>query len=153
MADAKRSNIRKKVTAAKSRNQSRAEAPSMTDRAGEKAMEAKDKFTAFAKEHPITTVAGALAVGVLVSGFFRGSPTRKAGKKLGRRAAGLAALATEMAIAFGQQAMEKAGDAREAGADKLGDWSEDAADYMSSARAAARDAGKSISKALRDRLN
>ena len=153
MADAKRSNIRKKVTAAKSRNQSRAEAPSMTDRAGEKAMEAKDKFTAFAKEHPITTVAGALAVGVLVSGFFRGSPTRKAGKKLGRRAAGLAALATEMAIAFGQQAMEKAGDAREAGADKLGDWSEDAADYMSSARAAARDAGTSISKALRDRLN
>jgi len=153
MADAKRSNIRKKVTAAKSRNQSRAQAPSMTDRAGEKALAAKDKFTAFAKEHPITTVAGALALGVLVSGFFRGSPTRKAGKKLGQRAAGLAALATEIAVAYGQQAMEKAGEARETGADKLGDWSEDAADYVASARAAARETGRSITKALRDRLN
>ena len=153
MADAKRSNIRKKVTAAKSRNQSRAQAPSMTDRAGEKALAAKDKFTAFAKEHPITTVAGALALGVLVSGFFRGSPTRKAGRKLGQRAAGLAALATELAVAYGQQAMEKAGEARETGADKLGDWSEDAADYVASARAAARETGRSITKALRDRLN
>lgn len=153
MADAKRSNIRKKVTAAKSRNQSRAQAPSMTDRAGEKAIAAKDKFTAFAKEHPITTVAGALALGVLVSGFFRGSPTRKAGRKLGQRAAGLAALATELAVAYGQQAMEKAGEARETGADKLGDWSEDAADYVASARAAARETGRSITKALRDRLN
>jgi ElaB/YqjD/DUF883 family membrane-anchored ribosome-binding protein len=153
MADAKRSNIRKKVTAAKSRNQSRAQAPSMTDRAGEKAIAAKDKFTAFAKEHPITTVAGALALGVLVSGFFRGSPTRKAGRKLGQRAAGLAALATELAVAYGQQAMEKAGEARETGAEKLGDWSEDAADYVASARAAARETGRSITKALRDRLN
>jgi hypothetical protein len=153
MADAKRSNIRKKVTAAKSRNQSRVQAPSMTDRAGEKAIAAKDKFTAFAKEHPITTVAGALALGVLVSGFFRGSPTRKAGRKLGQRAAGLAALATELAVAYGQQAMEKAGEARETGAEKLGDWSEDAADYVASARAAARETGRSITKALRDRLN
>jgi ElaB/YqjD/DUF883 family membrane-anchored ribosome-binding protein len=153
MADAKRSNIRKRVTAAKSRNKSRAQAPSMTDRAGEKAIAAKDKFTAFAKEHPITTVAGALALGVLVSGFFRGSPTRKAGRKLGQRAAGLAALATELAVAYGQQAMEKAGEARETGADKLGDWSEDAADYVASARAAARETGRSITKALRDRLN
>jgi hypothetical protein len=153
MADAKRSNIRKRVTAAKSRNKSRAQAPSMTDRAGEKAIAAKDKFTAFAKEHPITTVAGALALGVLVSGFFRGSPTRKAGRKLGQRAAGLAALATELAVAYGQQAMEKAGEARETGAEKLGDWSEDAADYVASARAAARETGRSITKALRDRLN
>jgi hypothetical protein len=153
MTDAKRKNIKRKVTAAKSRNEARAEPASLTDRAGEKAIEAKDKFTAFAKSHPIATVAGGLAVGILVSGLFRGSPTRKAGKKIGTKAAGLAALATELAIAYGQSAMEKAGDAREAGADKLGSWSEDAADYVASARAAARETGKSITQALRDRLN
>jgi hypothetical protein len=152
MPDAKRQNIKRKVTAAKSRNKARAE-PSMTDRAGEKAIEAKDKFTAFVKEHPFATVAGGLAVGVLLSGLFRGSPTRKAGRKIGARAAGLAALATELAVAYAQSAMEAAGEAREAGAEKLGDWGEDAADYAVSARAAARDTGKSITKALRNRLN
>jgi hypothetical protein len=153
MPDAKRQNIKRKVTAAKSRNQARAEPPSFADRAGEKAVEAKDKFTAFAKKHPIATVAGGLAVGILVSGMFRGSPTRKAGKTIGKKAAGLAAIAAELAIAYGQSAMAKAGDAREAGAEKLGSWSEDAADYVASARAAARDTGKSITQVLRDRLN
>jgi hypothetical protein len=153
MPEAKRQNIKRKVTAAKSRNQARAEPRSFTDRAGEKAIEAKDKFTAFAKKHPITTLAGGLAVGILVSGMFRGSPTRKAGKTVGKKAAGLAALAAEMAIAYSQSAMAKAGDAREAGAEKLGSWSEDAADYVASTRAAARETGKSITQALRDRLN
>lgn len=153
MTEAKRTNIKRKVTAAKSRNQSRAETPSFTDRAGEKAVEAKDKFTAFAKKHPIATVAGGLAVGILVSGLFRGSPTRKAGKKLGKRAAGLTALATELAIAYAQSAMEAAGEAREAGAESLSDLSEDAAGYVASAGATARDAGKSFARALRDRLN
>jgi hypothetical protein len=153
MTEAKRKNIKRKVTAAKSRNQARAEPPSLTDRAGGKAVEAKDKFTAFARNHPIATVAGGLAVGVLVSGLFRGSPTRKAGKKIGAKAAGLAALATELAIAYAQSAMEAAGEARESGAEKLGGWTEDAADYVASARATARETGKSITQALRDRLN
>jgi ElaB/YqjD/DUF883 family membrane-anchored ribosome-binding protein len=163
MTEAKRKNIKRKVTAAKSRNQSRAE-PSLTDRAGEKAIEAKDKFTAFAKKHPFATVAGGLAVGILVSGLFRGSPTRKAGKQLGKKAAGFAALATELAIAYGQQAMGKASEARQAGSETLGGWSdslskgahdliEDAPDYVTSARATARKTGKAITQALRDRLN
>jgi len=153
MPDAKRQNIKRKVTAAKSRNQARAEAPSLADRAGVKALETKDKFTAFAKKHPIATVAGGLAVGVLLSGLFRGSPTRKVGRNLGKRAAGLAALATVLAITYGEKAMEKAGEARETGSEKLGTWSEEAADYVASARAAARETGKSITQALRDRLN
>jgi hypothetical protein len=153
MTEAKRQNIKRKVTAAKSRNKARAEPSSFADRAGKTAIEAKDKFTAFAKKHPIATVAGGLALGVLISGLFRGSPTRKAGKTIGKKAAGLAALATELAIAYGQTAMEKAGDAREVGAEKLGDWSDDAAEYVASAKAAARATGKSITKALRARLN
>lgn len=153
MTEAKRTNIKRKVSAAKSRNQSRAAPPSFADRAGETVIEAKDKFTAFAKKHPIATIAGGLAVGILVSGLFRGSPTRKAGKKLGKRAAGLAALATELAIAYAQSAMDATSGAREAGAEKLGSWSEDAAEYVASASVSARDTGKSIAQALRDRLN
>jgi hypothetical protein len=153
MTDAKRKEIKRKVAAAESRNEIRAESPSLTDRAGEKAIEAKDKFAAFAREHPLATVAGGLAIGILLSSLFRGSPTRKAGEKIGRKAAGLAAIATEMAIAYAQSAMDAASEAREAGAEKLGEWSEDATDYVASARATARDTGKSISQAIRDRLN
>jgi hypothetical protein len=153
MAEAKRNQIRKKVAAAESRNQARAEAPSLTQRAGDKALEAKDKFTAFAREHPIATVVGGVAVGILVSSLFRGSPTRKAGRTLGRKAAGLAALGAELAVAYAQSAMEAASEAREAGAERLGGWSEDAADYVASARDTVRETGKSIAEALRDRLN
>lgn len=153
MTDAKRKNIKRKVTAAKSRNEARAEPASMTDRAGETAIEAKDKFTAFARQHPIATVAGGLAVGILVSSLFRGSPTRKAGRTIGAKAAGLAALAAELAVTYAQSAWEAAEEARDVGAEKLGGWSEEAADYVAGARAAARDRGESITRALRDRLN
>jgi len=153
MAEAKRNQIKRKVAAAKSRNQSRAATPSLSDRAGEKAVEAKDKLTAFAREHPIATLAGGLAIGILVSGLFRGSPTRKAGTELGKKAAGLAAIGAELALAYAQQAMEAAGEAREVGAEALGSWSEDAADYMASARDTVSETGKSFAKALRERLN
>jgi len=152
MTEAKRSRIRQKVAAGESRNEARSEM-SLTDRAGEKAIEAKDKFAAFAKEHPIATLAGGLALGILVSSLFRGSPTRKAGRKLGKKAAGLAALAADLAVAYATSAMEAASEAREAGAEKLGAWSEDAADYVTAARDSALETGKSIGQALRDRLN
>jgi hypothetical protein len=157
MAEAKRSQIRKKVTAAESRNKTRAATPTLTDRAGETAVEAKDKFAAFARQHPIATVAGGIAVGILVSGFFRGSPTRKAGRKLGEKAAGLAALGAELAVAYAQHAMEAANEARQSGAETLGSWSDEAAEYLSGAsesvRERAREGGKSLRQALRDRLN
>ena len=153
MAEAKRNEIEKKVAAARSRNQSRAEAPGLSERAGERAIETKDKLATFAREHPIATVVGGVAIGVLVSGLFRGSPTRRAGKDLGKKAVGLAAIGAELALAYAQQAMEAAGEAREAGADALGNWSEDAADYMASARETVRETGKSFAQALRDRLN
>ena len=69
---------------------------SFLDRAGETAIEAKDRFTHFAREHPLTTIAGGLALGVLISGLFARSPARRAGKKT----AGLAAIGTEAAMAF-----------------------------------------------------
>ena len=75
MPDAKRTQLKKKIEAGEARNKARAE-PTLIDRTGEKAIEAKDKFTAFAKEHPIATVAGGLALGILISGLFKRSPTR-----------------------------------------------------------------------------
>jgi hypothetical protein len=153
MAETKRNRIKTKVAAAESRNQARAEAPALARRVGEKAVEAKDKFAAFAREHPIATVAGGIAVGVIVSSLFRGSPTRKAGRRLGQRAMGLAALGAELAVAYAQQAMEAANEARQSGAERLDGWSEDAVDYVAGARSSARNAGQAIAQAVRDRLN
>lgn len=163
MAEPKRKQIKNKVAAAEARNEARSE-QTLMDRAGEKTVEIKDKFTAFAKEHPVATVAGGLAIGVLISTMFRGSPTRKAGKNLGTRAAGLAAIGAELAMAYAQQAWEAAEEAGRTGAAKLDDLGDtigkgaheigdDAAGYTASARARARKAGKSMTDALRSRLN
>src|SRR5690606_31788622 len=121
-------------------------------------------FTAFAREHPVLTVAGGLAAGVLISAMFRGSPTRKAGKKIGSRAAALAAIGAELAMNYAQQAWEAAEEARRTGATKLEglgdtigkgahDLREDAAGYAASARAKARETRKSINGALRSRMH
>lgn len=163
MSEAKRKEIKRKVSAAESRNEARAE-PKPADRAGEKAIEMKDRLASFARQHPITTVAGGLAIGILVSSFFRGSPTRKAGRAIGRKTAGLGAIVAELAVAYAQRAYEAADEARRSGAGKLGElgdsvsdrarsFSEDAADYAASAAQAARKAGKSAGRSIRSRLH
>lgn len=163
MPEAKRTQLKKRIEAGEARHQSRGE-PSMLDRTGEKAIEAKDKFTAFVKEHPIATVAGGLAIGVLVSSLFKRSPTRKAGRK----AAGLAAVGAELAWNYAQQAMAAAHEAGRAGADRLEDLGDTvgssartlgrnaadrAGDLREGASAIARDAGSRIGRAVRDRIN
>lgn len=165
MTEAKRKTIKSKVAAGQARNKARTEnTTTVFDRAGEAALEAKDKFTAFAKEHPLTTLAGGLAVGVLVSGFFKRSPTRKVATKAASKAAGLAAIGAELALAYAQQAMSAASDAGRAGADKLddlggrareagGDAASRAAEIGETARLAARDTGRRIARAIRSRTN
>jgi hypothetical protein len=145
MTEERRKQLKKKIEAGEARNRDLGRT-TIVDRAGEKAIEAKDKFTAFAKEHPITTVAGAVAVGVLVSALFKRSPTRKAGAKAGKKAAGLAAIGAEMAWAYAQHAMSAANEAGRDAAHR-------ASDLGGSARDIARDAGTRIAKAVRDRSN
>jgi hypothetical protein len=163
MPDAKRHEIKRKVSAAQSRNEARAE-PATSDRAGEKAVEAKDRMVAFVRAHPIATVAGGLAVGILVSSVFRGSPTRKAGKAIGRKTAGLAAIVADLAVTYAQQAYEAAEEARRAGAEKVDEWgdalgdgarglSDGAAGYAASAAAAARKTRKSVGRSIRSRIH
>lgn len=163
MTDAKRKTLKEKVAAGQARNRVKTEnTTTIFDRAGEAAIEAKDKFTAFAKEHPIATVAGGIAVGILVAGLFKGP--RRAAIKGGSKAAGLAAIGAELALGYAQQAMEAANEAGRAAAPKLekfGDTAKgvgrDAAHRASDAGEAAlavtREAGKRLGKAIRSRIN
>lgn len=167
MTDAKRQTLKDKVAAGQARHRDMGRT-TIVDRAGEAAIEAKDKFVAFAKEHPIATVAGGVAVGILVSGLFKRSPTRRLGSKAAKRAGAIAALGAEFALAYAQQAMTAANEAGREGAHKLGEFSETvggsarstsraaldrAGDLTEAARVATRDAGKRLGKALRDRIN
>ena len=161
MAEAKRKTIKKKVAAAEKRNAARSER-TFLDRAGEGAIEAKDKFTAFAKEHPVATLAGGLAIGVLIAGMFKGP--RQAAIKGGTRAAGLAAIGAELAMAYAAKALDAAKEAGSEGADWLGEtgktlgskareFSSEASDYAGTARDNAMRSGRSAAKAIRGRLN
>jgi ElaB/YqjD/DUF883 family membrane-anchored ribosome-binding protein len=163
MADTKRTALKNKVEAGQARNRAKTEnTTTMFDRAGERAIQAKDEFTAFAKEHPIATLAGGVAVGVLIAAMFKGP--RRAAVKGGGKAAGLAAIGAELALAYAQQALETANEAGRAGAkrlDGLGDTARDvgrdAADRAGEAGGAAlavtRAAGRRLSKAIRHRIN
>lgn len=161
-SEAKRQAIKDRIEAAQSRHEAREGAP-LTEVLAEKATAAKDNFTAFAKEHPLATIAGGLAVGVLISAMFSNSPTRRAGRYAGAKAAGLATIGSEMAMAFAAQVMDSAAKARRAGgeiaedlSDRIGDTARHArreAGYRSdkatdAARTTARDIGKSIARSF-----
>lgn len=161
MTDTKRKHIKDKVAAGEARNVARSE--SLTDRLGERAIEAKDGFSRFAREHPVATVAGGLALGVLVSALFKRSPTRKVAGKAGARAAGLAAIGAELAMAYAQQALGAASDAGRAGSHRLHELedslghsarslrrgaSQQASAASEGARHATRLAGKALTRAL-----
>jgi hypothetical protein len=163
MTDGKRQTLKQKVEAGQARNKAKTEnTTTVFDRAGEAALEAKDRFTAFAKEHPIATVAGGLAVGILIAGLFKGP--RRAAVKGGSKAAGLAAIGAELALAYAQQAMEAASEAGKASADRLdgiGDAARSAGKTAADRAGDARDAalamtsaaGRRLGKAIRSRIN
>lgn len=161
-AETKRQDIKNRIATAQARIDERS--ATMLDTVTEKAVAARDGVTRFAKDHPVATVAGGIAVGVLISALFRNSPTRKAGRYAGTKAVGLAAIGTEIASAFAQQVMSSAMDAKQAGADRLediGDTMGDAARRVrretgyrmgtagDTARSAAREVGKSLARSFR----
>ena len=167
MTDQKRQTLKQKIEAGQARNRDMGRT-TIVDRAGEAAIEAKDRFVEFAKEHPIVTVAGGVALGVLVSGLFKRSPTRKLGNAAAKRAGTIAALGAEFAMAYAQQAMAMANEAGREGAQKLGELGETvgggarstsraavdrAGDLTEAARVLTRDAGKRLGKVLRSRIN
>ena len=161
MNDPKRQEIKNRIAAAQARNEDRSD-ESFLDTAGEKAIEAKDKFTEFAKEHPIATVAGGIGLGILIAGMFPSA--RRQARQTGAKAAGLAAIASEIAMAYAAQALDAVGDAGRAGANRLDDLGDSVGDTArslkrtagyrlgnaaDSARIAKRDATKSVSRLFR----
>ncbi|WP_121119198.1 hypothetical protein [Croceibacterium ferulae] len=116
----KHNEIKDQIAAGEARMRAREES-TLLDRAGERAIEAKDGFTRFAKDHPVAVIAGGLALGVLVSGLFRNSPTRKAGRVAAEKTGTAATIGSQLAASWFAQAMAAAGEARRAGADHAAD--------------------------------
>ena len=120
MTDPKRAEIKSRIVSAQARHEERREY-SLVEKIEDGALEAKDKFVSFAKEHPVATVAGGLVIGIVIAGMFKG-PRRAAigaAAASGARAAGLAAIGSEIAMGFAAQLLDGAQDARRSGARKL----------------------------------
>lgn len=158
MNDPHRQAIKDRIAAAQARNDRRSDGAFIDD-VGEKAIEAKDKFTEFVREHPIATAAGGIAFGILIAGMFPSA--RNQARKAGGRAAGLAAIAGELALAYGLQALDAAEGAGRSGLEKLDDLGDTVgdrarslkrtADYRAgnltdAARIARRKGGKALSR-------
>ena len=88
--------------------------------------DAASKVTAFAKEHPAIAIAGGVVVGLAIASMFKG-PRRLAAKG-GAKAAGLAAVGGEMALAYALDAYAKAQEAGREGARQLDDLGDSVGD-------------------------
>ncbi|OYX65121.1 MAG: hypothetical protein B7Y88_10675 [Sphingomonadales bacterium 32-64-17] len=161
MSDDKRAALKERIEAAQGSEATR-RARKLGESAKAGAVEAKDKFTAFAKEHPVTTVAGGVVAGVLIASLFK--TPRRAAARTGAKAAGLAAMGSELAMGFLAELRENAGHAGEEGKRKLADLSDSAGDTArrmrreakyragsagDDARIAGREVGKSIMRAFK----
>lgn len=160
MTDDKRAALKARIEAAQDSEAAR-RAKKFATTAQDQAVVAKDKFTSFAKEHPVATVAGGVALGVLVASLFKAP--RQAAIRTGTKAAGLASVGGEAALAFATEMLASAGAASKEGlrkiedvGDSVGDTARQAkrdAGYLAgnasdAARIAGREAGKTILRAI-----
>lgn len=137
--------------------EARIEARSMGDRAREAGKEA----TAFISRHPLASVAGGIAVGMLVGSLIPG-------RKIGNRGRAMAAMAAEFGLAYAREAMDLASEAAQSGQDKLEDIGDAVTDTSrklrrdaahaagtaaDNARSIGRRAGRKAGRAMRDLRN
>ncbi|MEP2235292.1 MAG: hypothetical protein ABJM58_04865 [Alteripontixanthobacter sp.] len=113
--DARRDELREKIEAAEARNEER----SLADYA----REAQETATGFVKDHPLTTIFGVAALGLIIGALT--PPGRRMVSRAGHRASGLAAMAAELGIAYGTGMLDAAGDAARTGQDHLEDLGDD----------------------------
>lgn len=139
MNDTKRDEIKLRISEAHARDAARLD-PTLGERISEGATQAKEKFVNFAKAHPVATVAGGLAVGVLVAAMFRAP--RRAAMAGGVKAASLATIGGEIALGFAAKLLEGAQDASREGASKLGEAAETLRTGAADRAEIMRDAGK-----------
>ncbi|MXO74042.1 hypothetical protein GRI40_02250 [Altererythrobacter aerius] len=102
----KRMELKNKIEAAEQRNAGRS--------LGDHARDAREGVTSFVKEHPITTVAGGLAIGVLIASLVPG-PGRRLRKKATARTAILGGVVADLVAKYGEQFIEGASNAAKAG--------------------------------------
>ena len=157
MADKeKRDELKNRIEAGQQRHANRT--------VGDYARDARDSATAFVKEHPIATVAGGVAIGVVVASLVPG-PGRRLRKKATKRGSALAAVVAELGLAYGTSLLDNIGSAARTGGDRiedLGDAIGDSARDLrrqaslqgsaagEAARRLTRDVGKSTGRKVRD---
>ena len=154
-SEEKRQALKAKIEAAETRNAERS--------IGDMARDATDTATNFVKEHPIASVAGVAAIGLMVGAMTK--PGRNAGRKAGKRAGALATYASEIGIAYATGLFDAAGEAASTGKDKLEDLGDSIGDNAgalkrratftggnaaAAARALSRNAGKQAGRSARD---
>ncbi len=152
----KRTELKNKIDAAEKRNQERSGGQSF----GDYARETRDSATSFAKEHPITTVLGAAAIGVLIASLVPG-PGRRLRKQATKQGAAWAGMLADLAVSYGSQALDSASSAARSGQGKLGDLGDalgqgartvrkNAAGFADEAGTVGRDAGNRAARTFRD---
>lgn len=124
-SDQKREELKQRIAAGEERHAKRNELLEI-------ARETSENVKTFAKEHPVATVAGGVALGLLI-----GALTPR-GRLLGRRAGMFVATMAEIGLAHAMDGVAKAGDAARAGQDKLEDLGDD---LSAAARSAKRELG------------
>lgn len=154
--EAKREELKNRIEAGEQRHASRT--------VGDYAREARETATSFVKDHPVATVVGGLAIGVIIASMVPG-PGRRMRKKATRRGSALAAMAAEVGMAYGASLIDSLGNAARASGDRLedlgdaiGDSARDLrrqASFQSSAagegaRRLTREVGKKTGRKVRD---
>ena len=157
MADKeKREELKSRIEAGEQRHANRT--------VGDYARDARDNATAFVKEHPVATVVGGVAIGVIVASMVPG-PGRRMRKKAAKRGSALAAMVAELGLAYGTTLLDNLGSAASTGGDRiedLGDAIGDSARDLrrqasiqgsaasETARRLTRDVGKTTGRKVRD---
>ncbi len=136
--DQKRTKLRTKIEAGERRNADK----SLTDYA----RDARDGATSFVKEHPIATLAGGLALGVLVAAVVPG-PGRRLRRTASARGTALAGVLAELGLAYGTQLLDGAGKAARAGHERIGELGDTLGDGALNLR---REAGSKTTRAIRE---
>lgn len=144
MSQEKRQQIKERITAAF--EDEVADEPDIAEVLAKKAAQTRDAFTAFARQHPVATVAGGIALGVLISSFFRNSPARRAGRYAGARATSLATMGGELAAGFAKEILEAGTGASKQASEALQETSKA---VNEKAGTVAREIGHAIARALR----
>lgn len=114
MADDRRERVKERIEAARERVEQRAEA------AAGGARDAAATVRDFVKEHPAAAIAGGLAVGGLIAAML----PKRSRKKAPGGASRLAAVASDLAVAYATKALAGAREASREGAERLEDLSE-----------------------------